>query len=121
MKRIILFLITMLTMNLAAFSNTPADTNKTDNTGKKTGFWKEKIASFDFYGNYVNDKKEGLWIAYYGNGIIGTIEEYKNGRKNGYSILLDKTGFYYQKDYYVNDTLNGLSVSYYSGSKLKSE
>ncbi|MGZ4157711.1 MAG: hypothetical protein ACXVED_11240, partial [Bacteroidia bacterium] len=89
MKKIILLLVALLSLSSASFSNIAADTNKTDNAGKKIGFWKEKIGQSDFYGNYVNDKKEGLWIGYFVNGIISNIEEYKNGKKNGYVILID--------------------------------
>src|ERR1035437_258069 len=123
MKKLILSItaILLFSASASAVSSIPSDTNKTDNSGKKIGFWKEKLNQEDYYGTYSNWKKEGLWIGYYANGIISSIDEYKNDKKNGYSISIDKSGFYNQKEYYINDTVNGLSVAYYPGSKLRSE
>ena len=99
------------------------DTNKTDATGKKTGLWREKTEMTTYYGKYLNDKKDGAWIGYHPNGIISSIVEYKDGRKNGASIGIDVAGFYFRKDNYTNDTLDGPSIMYAhnNGAKLQSE
>ena len=80
MKKTILLLIALLSISypISAFTPVASDTNKTDSSGKKTGFWKEKDKQIDFYGNYQNDKKEGLWTGYYTNGAISNMDEYKN-------------------------------------------
>ena len=103
MKKNLFVIISVLSISLSmkAYTTIPADTNKMDTSGKKTGFWKEKSGQTDWYGNYSNDKKEGLWIGYFSNGAINNLDEYKNGRKNGLSLAFDKGGFYTQKYYYV--------------------
>lgn len=102
---------------------TVSDTNKLDGNGKKTGIWKEKLDMYTYYGSYRNDKREGIWIGYHPNGIISTIDEYKDGKKNGCSIGIDVAGFYFRRDSYTNDTLDGVSIAYTNtnGPKVHSE
>ena len=99
------------------------DTNKVDAGGKKTGIWKEEANTYTYFGTYKNDKKEGVWIGYHPNGLVGSIEEYKDGKKNGVSIGIDVAGFYFKKDNYTNDTLDGPSVlfSHSNGAKVQME
>jgi antitoxin component YwqK of YwqJK toxin-antitoxin module len=107
----------------ASIRTVVSDTNKLDGNGKKNGIWKEKSDMYTYYGSYKNDKREGVWIGYHPNGIISTIDEYRDGRKNGYSIGIDVAGFYIRKDYYTNDTLDGRSLAYVNsgGPKVHSE
>ena len=99
------------------------DTNKVDAGGKKTGIWKEEANSFTYFGKYINDKKEGVWIGYHPNGLISSIDEFKGGKKNGVSIGIDVAGFYFKKDNYTNDTLDGPSIlfSHSNGAKVQME
>jgi antitoxin component YwqK of YwqJK toxin-antitoxin module len=124
-KRIILclFLSAFCLYAIASTTTVVSDTNKLDGNGKKTGIWKEKSEMYIYYGTYKNDKREGVWIGYHPNGIISSIDEYKDGKKNGYSIGIDVAGFYFRKDYYTNDTLDGVCIGYTntSGPKPHSE
>ena len=52
----VLILSVMMSVCGTSYSNVGADTNKVDNSGKKIGFWKEKIGNSDYYGNYVKDR-----------------------------------------------------------------
>ena len=74
------------------------DTNKLDANGKKTGIWREDKSLSSYFGNYVNDKKEGVWVGYHPNGLLSSLEEYKGGKKNGVSVGIDVAGFYFKKD-----------------------
>lgn len=119
-------LFAFLTVVICASASTygvAGDTNKTDANGKKTGLWKEKGEMTVYYGRYKDDKKDGAWIGYHPNGIISSIVEYRDGRKNGASIGIDVAGFYFRKDNYVNDTLDGPSIvfAHNNGAKIQSE
>ena len=115
-----LFFLSILALCLSteAFCTITADTNRLDSNGKKEGLWKERLESFDFYGDYIDGKKEGVWVAYYSNGIISNLFEYKNGMRNGISIGINQSGQYTNKENYKNDTIDGLTLSYNSGSLL---
>jgi antitoxin component YwqK of YwqJK toxin-antitoxin module len=121
-----LILLTFLTSFLGANASIYAiagDTNKTDANGKKTGLWIEKTEMTTYHGRYKDDKREGAWIGYHPNGIISSVVEYRNGRKNGASIGIDVAGFFFRRDNYTNDTLDGPSIiySHNNGAKLQSE
>jgi len=45
------FSILSLFIVVNSFAITPADTNKLDASGKKSGIWKERLNKLDFYGN----------------------------------------------------------------------
>ncbi|HET6228346.1 MAG TPA: toxin-antitoxin system YwqK family antitoxin [Bacteroidia bacterium] len=125
MKKSILFFL-FLVISIATFASQKAvvgDTNKTDASGKKTGIWKEEENTYTYFGTYKNGRREGVWIGYHPNGLVGTVEEYKDGRKNGVSIGIDMAGFYFKKDYYTNDTLDGPSIvfNHSNGAKVQSE
>lgn len=119
---VFVFFITSL-MAEASIMRIAGDTNKVDAGGKKTGIWKEEMNSFTYFGNYINNKKEGVWIGYHPNGLISSIDEYKGGKRNGVSIGIDVAGFYYKKDTYTNDTLDGPSIlfSHSNGAKVQLE
>jgi len=62
--------------------------NQYDDQGNKRGYW--KFNDFDIIrgvvpvdGNYVNDKKEGIWNEYYDNGELMTKGNYTNDKKDG--------------------------------------
>ena len=90
MKRLVLVLSLFLSLNVLA--QVPADTNKTDSQGRKQGLWKEKINSLEGTGTYVDNKKTGLWQIFHQNGILKSVEEYKDGILNGLSIEMDQNG-----------------------------
>ena len=138
MKKLLFILIVLVNISVSALAinKIPSDTNKVNAEGKKEGFWKEKLEHNDYFGNYINDKKEGIWIGYYtsefdkGEGSItiyhyeyniSNMDEYKNGKRNGMSIVMDPKGYIYKRESYVNDTLDGLSIVYFPGSKLRTK
>ena len=103
-----------------AFSQASGDTNKVDANNKKQGIWKENIAFFDWYGKYVDDMKDGSWVMYHPGNIIGAVEVYKNGKKNGVSLAMDRTGALTKEEHYIDDKLNG-PVRNYKGGRVSFE
>ena len=124
MKKVLLLsagLFLLINISASAKNLAPGDTNKTDAHGKKQGFWKESEVNNDFYGDYVDNKKEGQWIGYYSQGQLSNIYEYRNGMKNGYCFAFEKIGFISLKEHYVNDTLDGRVTNYFQAGRAKSE
>ena len=60
-------------------------------------------------GNVVNGKKEGTWVEYFNNNtyLPKKIVNYMNGKRNGIYIEIDKTGSITKKAEYKNDELDG--------------
>lgn len=122
MKKLItaLLLIAGLLFPAVAFSQAGADTNKVDANNKKQGIWKEKIAFSDWYGMYVDDQKEGSWVMYHPGNIVGAVEVYKNGKKNGVSITLDRNGALAKEEHYIDDKIHG-TARYYKAGRVSRE
>jgi antitoxin component YwqK of YwqJK toxin-antitoxin module len=55
---------------------------------------------------------------YYNNGKTDKIIEYKQGKINGDLIYLDKNGKLKNKRYYINDTLDGYCINYFSNGVI---
>ena len=71
--------------------------NKIDVNGKKQGYWDELfIDNIKSKGNYINGKKDGLWVFYDNKNKITSIQSFKNG----YSIeaVVDLTALNMSKD-----------------------
>lgn len=71
-------------------------------------------------GYVMNGKKEGTWIQYANatQYLPKKIVSYQNGKKNGVSIEIDKSGVIVEKAEYKNDVLDGQSSSWYHGGRL---
>lgn len=92
----ILFLaLVLMNSNSAFVAQNPADTiNHKDSLGKKQGYWKiyAHMLNEPVYkpeevieeGNYLNDRKTGLWIKYYPGGKIKSKISYQNGKVYGF-------------------------------------
>lgn len=58
--------------------------NKIDVNGKKQGYWDELfIDNIKSKGNYINGKKDGLWVFYDNKNKITSIQSFKNGKSDG--------------------------------------
>jgi len=109
----LLFLMPVLIFaQTATEKKTDDTTNKVDASNRRTGYWEEKIGDQIMKGYYVNDKRTGTWILCVNTGLLQKLESYDNGLKNGISISLDRKGHLKNQEYYKNDKLSGLSVTY---------
>lgn len=66
---------------------------------------------------YVNGKPNGKWIAFYDNGKMKSIENWKNGMLNGKYILYNEKGKKVLETYYKNGIDNGKYAIYYDNGK----
>ena len=74
--------------------------------------WHKKIAS----GNYVNQKKEGVWDIYRNNQKVAE-EEYANGAKNGLARKFYDTGKIMEECQWENGQQNGDYQVFYKSGK----
>jgi antitoxin component YwqK of YwqJK toxin-antitoxin module len=95
--------------------------NKTDLKNLKQYYWEETNNNIFSKGNYLNDKKDGIWVTYNFKGTLAKIETFKNGKKDGITINIDDNGYYKGEVNYHNDLLNGVSRTYAVGGRLMSE
>lgn len=72
-------------------------------------------------GIYINQKKEGKWKFYSGNGFLISEEFYTAGVRNGESIVYSEKGKVVSKATYANGTLNGPFFVYYPNGVIKEE
>ncbi|MFA4851471.1 MAG: toxin-antitoxin system YwqK family antitoxin [Bacteroidales bacterium] len=125
MKKICLLLMA-ISLAFVSFSQTTkivnGDTiNKTDLKNLKQGYWEETNNKFLLKGNYLNDKKDGIWVTYNFKELATKIESFRNGEKDGIIINIDDNGYYKGEANYRNDLLNGVSRTYAVGGKLLSD
>src|ERR1039457_3206305 len=115
----ILFLTPVLLFSQNAAEPKKDDTiNKVDANNKRTGYWEEKISDQIQKGYYVNDRKIGNWILCVNSGLLLKLESYNNGQRDRISISLDRKGHLNKQEFYRNDKLSGLSISYGQYSEL---
>jgi antitoxin component YwqK of YwqJK toxin-antitoxin module len=92
---ILILALVLMSVNSAFLAQNPADNiNQKDSLHKKQGYWKiyahmrnvpgYKPEEIIEEGNYLNDRKTGLWIKYYPGGTIQSKLYYQNGKINGY-------------------------------------
>lgn len=98
------------------------DTNKVDANKMKQGFWIERMGAYDWEGNYVNGKREGTWVAYpVGIPMVAYIDNYRAGKKNGISLGVDRAGYIFRQENFVDDSLDGMRRTFFTGGRLKTE
>lgn len=103
-------------------SEAVGDTNKTDANNLKQGFWIERMGAYDWEGNYINGKREGTWVAYpVGTPMVAYIDNYRGGKKNGISLGVDRAGYIFRQENFVDDSLDGMRRTFFTGGRLKTE
>lgn len=104
-KFILSFMLFGFTVNTSVFASVTQDEkqNKKDNQGKKQGRWiyfgkdrpEEGFPSNGKVeeGSYKDDRKEGLWIKYYNDGVTPKLKgEYVNNRPQGSYVKIYPNG-----------------------------
>ena len=91
--------------------------NQKDNNGLKQGYWEEEDRGELSKGQYVDDKKEGLWKTYHRQGFLKEMAEYKDGELNGTKVVIDRRGYLHSEAIYEKGKLEGLFVEYTYGGR----
>lgn len=121
-KFFVIFIFSMLcTMSFAKISQ--VSKNQVKDVGDVTIF---RIGNKPFTGMvadgkdreyYYKGKPNGKWIAFYDNGKIKSIENWKDGMLNGKYILYNERGKKILETYYKNGVDNGKYAVYYPDGK----
>ncbi len=74
--------------------------------------WRKKVAE----GNFVNQKKEGVWKIYKENRVVAD-EEYRLGLKNGVSHRYYETGEVMEEKYWINNKEEGNYQVFYKNGQ----
>lgn len=117
MRRTLLFAAAMM---LSVFGM--AQTAETIDVSKSPdGPFTINTAELEITGQVVNGKKEGTWMETFvkdDNFLPHRVIHFKNDKKNGLYIEIDKTGAITKKADYKDDQPNGVSCQWYRGGRL---
>ena len=93
--------------------NSIGDTiNVTDANKMRQGKWILQRGMAKDEGHYIDNKKNDVWISYGTNGKPELIEEYKNGKLDGVSFVIDNYGTLRNERHFKNGQLDGINVYY---------
>ena len=105
--------------------------NAKDAEGKKTGYWvfTGAISSEQGYapdakveeGNFISNRKDGLWKKYYPNGKIKSEIEYKNGKPSGKFTTYFDNGQIEEKGTWKTGKFTGGYEMYYSNGQIRTQ
>lgn len=124
--------VTLLVLTGFAAAQSANDTiNKTDETGKRQGYWiiTNAIAQLPEYaptskveeGRYIDARKEGLWRAYFPSGKQKSRITFKNNRPNGYAIIYHENGKVFEEGLWQNNRWVGAYKLYYDNGQVAQE
>lgn len=90
---------------------------------KKHGLWIGYFANNNkaYEGFYKLGLKDSVWKTYYENGNPLAIEQYRGGKKNGTSLIFGENGKLYSQATYFNDVFHGKRTHYYSSGQKNYE
>lgn len=118
------FILTLFILASSVFGFSQKKINQTDGNNFKTGHWiyygkdrPEMNYCSDCKveeGEYVNDRKEGVWIKYYSNGNPKLKGEFKNGRPHGPYEKFWENGNIKERGCFRNKTCLNDSVYFYN-------
>lgn len=120
MKKILSFLLTMVVViplylnaqEAASDTKIPDSVNRKDASGKKVGYWIEKLGEITYKGEFDDNKKVKNWIGYYPSNLIYKIEYFNNGLKDGISIQFDRKGKISLVENFRNGLEHGQTIYY---------
>jgi antitoxin component YwqK of YwqJK toxin-antitoxin module len=76
-----------------------------DQVVKETIYYKNKNKKME--GEYQSDQRTGKWSAWFEDGKMWSIGEYKDGKRNGPGIVYHTNGKKYIESFYTNDEKTG--------------
>ncbi len=114
-----LFFLACICISKMALAQNDSDIlNKTDENGLKQGNWK-RYADADGTkylaeeGRYLDGRKTGFWIEYYGNGKRKNSLEFKDGKPNGAAKMYHNNGNLSEMGTWKNGKWNGEYYFFY--------
>src|SRR3546814_8635671 len=53
--------------------------------------------------------------------LFRSIDNYRGGKKNGISLGVDRAGYIFRQENFVDDSLDGMRRTFFTGGRLKTE
>jgi len=72
-----------------------------------------------FMGNYIENKKEGIWKQYFPEGTLMNEIEYKNNRANGYAKFYNDKGVIIEEGTWKTRKWTGIYITRYDNGNVK--
>jgi len=95
------------------------DINKTDEQGRKQGYWVEEYLFGDVReGPYVDGKRHGHWVWRGADGEVMTERNYVDGVEQGRMVVRYPDGTVRERNY-VDDVLQGRGVTWHPDGRVK--
>lgn len=85
----------------------------------KTIYYENKAKKME--GDMQNDKREGIWKAWYPDGTLWSEGEYKDGMRNGFGYTYHENGVKYIDGFYKDDKKAGVWKFFDEEGKLLKE
>ena len=83
------------------------------------GLYEEMFGSVKITGEVANGMKQGTWTEYHSNtDLPHYIIQYKDGKKDGLYIEIDRQAYIVKKAEYKNDLLDGTVYEWFRGGRL---
>ena len=114
-KNLIIIILALFATPLFAQTIETVDVSKAPN-----GVFKATAHDCSIEGTVLNGHKEGTWIEYFISNtyLPKKIVNYKNGKRDGMFVEIDKTGSITKKAEYKDDKLDGQVSEWYRGGRL---
>ena len=114
-KNLIIIMLVMFATTMFAQTIETVDVSKAP-----SGAYRTNTSDGTMEGTVVNGHKDGTWIEYFASPayLPKRIINYKNGKRDGVYLELDKTGSITKKAEYKNDKLNGQCSEWFRGGRL---
>ncbi len=116
-KKIILLILSSFCISCILFAQQQTDTlNKTDNYGKKQGYWKKKDEKgiLKYEGRFVNNNPSGEFKYYYEDGKIKAISRFFEKGLRSFTTTYFTNGKLMSEGYYIS-THKDSTWKYYNG------
>jgi len=117
--RLILWVIPLVICHVS-FGEVISDTiNLVDKENRKQGSWIEYCNGTKIReGNYINNKKNGIWKNYRKDGVLSYVVQFVDGIPNGEMRSYFSNGKLLEKGDWVNDHWEGEYFCYYESGKI---
>ncbi len=113
MKRILLFLICLLSLN-AFPQNNGADTNRTDASGRKQGVWKKyEKGKLVYEGQFKDNIPYGTFRYYHENGKLKSVSDFQQGVHRVKATIYHENGHKASEGVFIDQQKEGI-WHYYS-------
>ena len=114
MKKLLFILgLSVLTFNIYAQKNTSPLPDTIE-----SGFYSVKIGNLTTEGYFENYLQSGNWLTYFQSGQIQKLEQFKEGKRNGLYMVINRRGYIEGQAEYLDGELSGRKLRFGSGGKV---